>query len=266
MTTAKELIQARRKRIADELNDTPGILAKLYSRQDFARIGHNVDLMARSLLLRGMMSYRIEDDVKAAFSDFQASCELTKEFDRAIKGIQGGEPGLQTAYLDIADLGIPLYTCLLASNWDRVVVIAKLSQHPAVQEKGDPIRAIMSKLLVALILDDKNEFTVLRSKYDRLKKSHWWQYFIIYIDLYESVLNRDQERFDALMETAEKKFQARASDRKFGDLRPEYGGGQENNAVVLDFMSLGIAKVALKRGMRVARDSDVMPRSLLERG
>lgn len=266
MAMDANLIEARKKRISGEISDTPGILGSLYAKKDFARVAHNVDMIARSLLLRGMMSYRVDKDVNAALADFRAACKLTDEFDRALKGIEAGNDApARSAYLEVSDFEIPIYTCLLASNWPRALALVELMSRPAVQQKEDPARVLMARLFAAFLVDDKDKFKTLRAQYDRAKKDYWWQQLAHYIDLYESVLNRDQERFDRLTDDAEKKFLSRAVDRKFGDLRPEFGGLAEND-VVVDFMSVGIGKAALKRGMRLTKDSDVIPRQLVEAG
>ena len=92
MAIDKALVEARKRRIAGEASDTPAIIAKLYSKKYFARVGHNVNLLARSLLLRGMMSYRVDGNVDGAIADFRAASELTKEFDRALEGIEKSDP------------------------------------------------------------------------------------------------------------------------------------------------------------------------------
>jgi len=264
-TIDRSLVEARRRRIKAQLDDLPGILAKLYAKKDFARVGHNVDLLARALLLRGMTAYRTEQDAKGALADFQAACDLTKEFDRSLKSIRESPPDSRAGYLDIADFEIAMYACLLGCNLERAKTLAALTADPAVQLKEDRVKASMTRLLAALILDDRDRFAALQAEYRRLKKDYWWQQFQHYVDAYGSVMDRDQQAFDKLMDHAEEKFLSRAKDRKFGDLRPEFGG-LENNEQVLDFMSLGIAKLAIKRGMLLSKDTATVPRALAERG
>jgi hypothetical protein len=263
MAVDKALFEARKKRIAAEVRDTPSIIAKLYARKDFSRVGHNVNLIARAILLRGMMNHRVAGDIASAVADFRAASALTKDFDPAVEGIDKSGPQSGNAHLHAEDLGIPLYACLLASDWERAKTVARFVSHPAVLAREDPVHGKMTALLAALVLDDRERFRALKAEYDGMKKSRWWQYFIHYVDLYASVIERGQPRFEALMEEADKKFRARAKDRTFGDLRPEFGGLAENE-MVLDFMALGIAKLAVRRGMRLARDTDLVPRALID--
>jgi len=263
MVIDEALIAGRKKRIADAIADAPGILEQVYARKDFRRVGHNVDVLDRSILLRGMMAQRLQRDADAALADFRLAAEWTREFDKALDAIRNSAPPLISADLDIAAFEIPLFACVLAGMRTRAREVASLTRDPLVRDLEDPIDALMTRFWAALILDDAADFQRLRARHERTKKTRWSQYVAIYVGMYEAVLHGDTARYHELAVQADSKFRARAKDRKLGTFRPEYGGLQEN-AVVLDFMALGIANVAQGRNVPLPQDTDIVPHVLVE--
>jgi len=269
MANDKNFIAGRRKRIDHEVSAHPGILEKVYAKGDYRRVGLNIDSISRSLLQRGMMSARVDGDFQSARADFALAADWTREFDRALEAVrQSGQKPVAPrwfACLDIYSFEIPLFACLLAHDWPRAGALARITHDPLVLELEDETQTLMTRLLVAFVLDDRAQFTQHKSVYDKTKKSAWWKYFVHYVDMYDSVISRDQARYDELAATADGLYRARATDRKFGDLRPEYGGQAENERM-LDFIALAIAIVAVKRGMRPGKVSDIVPAALLPEG
>jgi hypothetical protein len=256
----------RREQFAHELATIPGTLEKLYAKRNYRRVGHLVDTMARVHLQRGMIAARLEGDFQSARTDFSQAAALTLEFERALEGIGQGdaEPVPPTFFgcLDIEDFENPLLMCALAHDWPRAEAVARITRDPRVRDLEDPVHSLMVRMLAALVLDDAAAFAVLKSAYDKRKKSAWMKYFVHYVDMYEAVINRDQARYNELALTADQLYRARARDRKLGDLRPEYGGLRDNEHM-LDFMALAIAIVAVKRGMCAGKESDIVPAELI---
>ncbi|MDO9636744.1 MAG: hypothetical protein Q7I95_07265, partial [Thiobacillus sp.] len=73
----------------------------------------------------------------------------------------------------------------------------------------------------------------------------------------------NQEGFDRLMPQRDQAFKSRLTDKKFGDARMEFGGRDENRFVI-DFMGLGVAKMARRRGMTVGVDTWSVPLALVK--
>jgi hypothetical protein len=263
MIVDQTLIAARRKRIADEISDASGILAQVYAKKDFRRVGYNIHSLGRSVLLRGMMAQRVDGDAGAALSDFRIGVQGTQEFEKALEAIAKSAPPVISADLDVAAFDIPLFVCILAGARTRSREVALLTRDPRVLDLEDPVQALLVRLLAAFILDDAGAFQSLRAKFDRAKKSRWWQHFPIYVDMYEAVLKSDRARYHELAAQADSRFRARAKDKKFATFMPEYGG-QEENAVVVDFMASAIAIVARWRNIPLPPDSDIVPHVLVE--
>lgn len=97
----------------------------------------------------------------------------------------------------------------------------------------------------------------------RRKLHPFWQWLTIYLDLYQAVLDRDQARFDELMRDREEGYVARSLNKNAGESRPEFGGGEQSQ-FVFDFMGVGIAKVACRRGMRCDFDSTFLPKKVVD--
>ncbi len=266
MAIDRKFTAGRRERIDHEVTTHPRILENVYAKGDFRRVGLNTDMLSRSLLQRGMMSARVDGDFQSARADFTLAADWTRELDRALEAVrhcgQKPVPPRWFACLDIHSFEIPLFACLLAHDWERAQAVARITHDPLVLDLEDETKTLMTRLLVAFVLDDRAAFAERKAVYDKTKKSVWWKHFIHCVEMYDSILNRDQARYDELATTADSLYRARARDRKFGDLRPEYGG-QAENELMLDFISLAIAIVAVKRGMRPGKESDIVPAALI---
>lgn len=266
MASKPSAMEVRRKLTEDQLAAMPVILEKVYAKQDYRRAAYNVDVVARALLLRGMTSARLEGDFQSARADFAEAAARTRQFGRALEGVRqnGRQPGAAegAAYLDIQDFEIPLFVCVLAHDWPQTEAVARTTRDPLVRELEDPVVAQMVRLLAAFVLDERAVFAGLKASYDKSKKSAFTKYFVHYVDMYDSIINRDQARYDELAAKADSLYRARANDRKLGESRPEYGG-LTVNAEVLDFIALAIAIVAVKRRMRPGKVSDIVPEALI---
>lgn len=267
MSTDAKFVEQRATTIEQQLASLPGILRAVYAKQDFRRVGYVVDSMTRILLQRGMMAARILGDFARARADFSQAAAMTAEIDRALEEIRRGSdtpaPNGASFCLDAHSFELPIFACLLAQDWPRAEAVARMALDPhAVDMLEDQVGVLMTRLLAAFVLDERTVFAALRVPYDRIVKSMWWKHFIHYVDMYESVLKRDQVRYDDLAASAEKFYRARVRNRTIGDLRPEYGGLAENERM-LDFIALAIASVAVKRGMRPGKESDVVPGQLV---
>jgi hypothetical protein len=260
------IIDGRRKQISDSIAVMPEIIAKVYAKGDFRRIGFNVESAVRLLFQRAMMSARVDGDFQSARRDFALAASFIPEFERALDQIrQSGQkpvPPLFYNCLDIQSFELPMFACVLAHDWTSAELLARMTRDPNVLQIEDETNAQVSRLLAAFVLDEQESFTSAKRAYDKIKKRAWSKYFLHYFEMYDSVVNRNQARYDELASSADMLYRARAKDRKFGDLRPEYGGLADNERM-LDFIALAIAIVAVKRGMRPGKESDVVPAALI---
>lgn len=267
MSTDPKFVEQRATTIEQQLAAFPGILANVYAKKDFRRIGYVVDSMTRILLQRGMMSARMLGNTTAARADFARAAALTLEIDRALEFVRRGTdtpaPNGASFCLDAHSFELPIFACLLAQDWPRAEAVARLALDLHVVDMlEDQVGVLMTRLLAAFVLDEPTVFAAVRVPYDRISKSMWWKHFVHYADMYESVLKRDQVRYDDLAASADKFYRARARNRTIGDMRPEYGGLAENERM-LDFIALAVAIVAVKRGMHPGKESDIVPSPLI---
>ncbi len=267
MSTDAKFVEQRASSIEQQLATLPGILSTVYAKKDFRRIGNVIDSMTRLLLQQGMMAARVLGDIAAARANFASAAELTLEIDRALELVRLGTdtpaPNGASFCLDAHSFELPLFACLLAQDWPRAEAVARQALDPHVVDMlEDQVGVLMTRLLAAFVLDERTVFAAVRVPYDRIAKSIWWKHFVHYVDMYESVLKRDQVRYDDLAASADKFYRARARNRTIGDFRPEYGGLAENERM-LDFIALAVAIVAVKRGMRPGKESDIVPGSLI---
>jgi hypothetical protein len=157
-----------------------------------------------------------------------------------------------------------LYCNLLVGDFETAQAIARWivslkGFDPSLGETGDPFALAASWF----VLDERTGLERVRTAYigaDGSGVHPYWQAMLVYIDLYEAVLARDQAAFDKLMEAREKVVLARRRQTDTGRL--EYGGGIISE-LVLDFMGIGIAKVAVSRDLALNQDTVNVPKSLV---
>lgn len=76
-----------------------------------------------------------------------------------------------------------------------------------------------------------------------------------------AIMARDQAKLDSLLDEIDREFPVRGRYR--GSPSILYGLGKDANRLSFDFIATGFCKVALKRGMRVTKDSAFIPGSLV---
>lgn len=218
----------------------------------------NLSLAARDALCAGMLAIKWDKDLKAGIAYFAQGADLHRKF------------------LDFARRGLPaaawhahhlIYCNLLCSRFDAA---AELSEWAAGFVTPEPHRSdedseAFGRLLGLFVLDHKADFASLRNGYFGPSRplSAFWQWQTLYLDLYKAVLDRDQARFDALMQARERVYVARSKDKRLGESSPEFGGG-EGSQFVFDFMGVGIAKLARHRGMRCDFEAVFLPKMVVD--
>lgn len=226
-----------------------------------ARVLWNLGIASRDALCLAMLALRCREDAAAAREHLR-------------QGVAAGEK-----LLDYAARGFPgsaffahpgIYCALLA---DAAPTAQKLSQwasgpHETDPRLNDPKGEVFGQLLGLFVLDRPAEYAAQRVQLGKglgLEKDPFWKWLTVYLDLYAAVLRRDQAALDAGMAQRAQAFAARAKDRGFGDLRPEFGGGRDQD-LVFDFMGTGIVKVALQRGLRYEGADPSIADSLIATG
>jgi hypothetical protein len=256
------LAEAVRKRIAAGMEGWPGIFQEVYEKKLFSRNAYNVMSFCQDMMLRGMTYARIEGDFKKARTDFLTAVEKTLEFEKILDLIAKNSPP-ERERLHIYSLEVPIYACLLGGAWDRANKLAKMTFNPAVVDLEDPLNALTIRMLAALLLDDGVEFSRLQAKYQAAKPKPWHKIKTPYLELYDSVMNRDQGLYAKRAHTALELFGQRGTKKKLQQLIPISGGG-EYNSIVLDYMSCGIAVVAKKREMTAFTSDPFVPPEIIE--
>lgn len=157
-----------------------------------------------------------------------------------------------------------LYCNLLVGDFQAAKAIARWivsvqGGDPAVADTGDPFGIAAAHFA----LDDCAGFERARTAFigaDGSELHPYWRAMLVYIDLYDVVLRRDQAAFERLMDRREKFFVSRCREKAEG--RSEYGGGRIS-PFVLDFMGIGIARVAIALGLSFNQYTEHVPKAVI---
>lgn len=245
-------IVASRTRMMCEalLERAPQKLLSLEARQDWSAYGAYIHSLCRSALRLAMLDIRECADIKSAKERFRGASEV------ALKLKCEKPEEIAPCFFDI-----PIFCCLIHGDFDNANALSRLCIKSLSYKQGSYFDA-HAKVLSAFVLQDGDNFENAVKDFRKLPSNYWWDQQAVYFDLYAAVMRRDQVGFNHFLATAHHEFEKRGADRKFGDKMPEYGGLLENDLVV-DFMALGVAAVALSVGMKVDFDGKFFPLSVL---
>jgi hypothetical protein len=225
-----------------------------------ARILPNV---AKSSMEAAMLSIRFDRDFEKAIASLRWGSEfITRWFGKYFDAIRaakaaGADPGTE-GQVSPGIFEQPLFCCLLAGDWPLAARVAAWAIEPEVME-AETVNDGLALLYSALVLDDRKRFESTKINPKQLEK-HVERH---YPAAASAVMTRDQAAFDRFLEEADQQFALRARSRGNPDLL--YGQGKDDNPLSFDFIAVGLCKIAHTRGMRVTKDSEVLPGALIRR-
>lgn len=262
----EEMLARKRQSLLRHLSRAEETFEIVRAKQDWRNIAFNVHRVSQSTLCLGMIQARIDQEFTTALKTFSAGKVFALEL---IQLVEDGDKFPRQTLADIeknrevvSNFELPIYCSLLSGDIDLANQLAqaqkifKLTQEPGWFE-------LDARLLGAFVLDDKPLFDSLLQGYSKLKLLYGQELLGVYINLYETVINRDKVQYEALLKKVSEDFKRRAKDKKLDVMSPEYGGRLEN-PFVLDFMALGIAVLANQRGMGADVDTEFFPQKLFK--
>ena len=229
---------------------TPEIIQRLWARNDYRRIASNVKVLSQSAVCLAMLVSRIHGNNRKALQILREPLSAVDELAK----VAGKER------VSAAPFELPIYWCLLAGNLDKARELSDAALGMSLRDSGNYFE-LSSRLLASFVVNDGDRFGSTFDVYQSVQKVHRQVVLASYADIYRAVLNGDHAGYTALMRCAADRFPERATDTKFGEGVPEFGGLREN-AYALDFMSLGIAVVAHAGGMETDVDTEFFPKEL----
>lgn len=250
-------IASRIKEGADRtLRTVPRALTAALAKRD-AEHAHNVVRSASLSCMEAAMVYARQDHDYAVARRYCNQCAdyANVLIDMARQGLTG------TPWSGF----FILYCSLMAGRFEKAEAVAQwMLQCPVVAEDeadpADPL-AMLSGLAM---LDLRERFlTYRRERYDASwHASHpFFGPLSVYLDLWQTVLDRDQSEFDKVMQRREEHCIRLSKQKEEGRLG--FGGGVDSNFIV-DFMGIGCAIVARRRGMSCDVDTIYLPRVMVD--
>jgi hypothetical protein len=158
-----------------------------------------------------------------------------------------------------------LHSALMAGRFDKAETAAQwMMQCPIVAEDSADPHDPLSLLCGYAVLDLREKFSTCR--HDRFDSSwHATHPFFgplsIYLDLWNAVLTRSQDDFNAVIMKCQE-HHVRLSKQR-GEGRIGFGGG-EDSLLIVDFIGISAAIVARRRGLSCDIDTDYLPRAMIE--
>ena len=233
------------------LERAPSNIQALKSKGDWKTLGVYVHGACRNALRLGMLEIRQNNDLDSASTYFSAGATIAAELQF-----------LPPEMLSLSNYDIPIFCCLISGDFQGAKSLAEIVNKSSIGNAKSHFD-VHAKVLGAFVLSDKDQFRRSIENFENLEKNYWWEKQKIYFCLYESVMEKNQEKYDLLLNEASSLFEERAEDEKFGDQLGEYGGLGENDYVI-DFMALGIASVAKSKGLDTSLDTKCFPLLILK--
>lgn len=225
------------------------------AKKDAALAHENVRAGASSLLRAAMIYARHDKDFVTAR---QYCLQCAQYADTLTEMARLGLEGTPWSGLYV------LYCSLFAGAFEKADEVARWISRCAVAEDDADPHDPLAMLSAYGVLDQLERFEVCRR--DRFDTTwHATHPFFgplsVYFDVWHALLKRDQIAFDRAMLLREE-HQVRLSKQR-GEGRLEFGGGDDSKYII-DFMGVGCAITARRRGMSCDMDTIYLPKAMVD--
>lgn len=217
----------------------------------------NVCGMAKIALEKGMVQSRFQGDTEAAIATFRRGSDAVVPALESIlprtQRVSGGAEIRAEIFFN------PFFCGLLAGDWQAVEKVAAMLHGPMFNP-DETLHDGLMRIYSALAREDDQAYQAAREWTRRKIESPSVTVHKLHVQIADAVSAGDQAALDGLLAEAIATFPARGKRRTPGML---YGFGRDDNKIVLDFIAVGLAKIATRRGLSVDADSAVLPRALV---
>jgi hypothetical protein len=216
----------------------------------------NLCAMAKLALEMGMVQAGFHGDPDAAIATFMRGADtVVTPLEHVLPRTHLATGGQE---LRAAHFFHPFFCCLLAGDWEAMQkVVAML--HGTTLCPDETLFDGLMRIYGALATNDRAGYELARAWARRKLEHPDVTFHKLHARIADAVMEADQAVLDGLVAEAIASFPARGKRRTPSLL---YGMGRDDNLLVLDFIAVGLAKIASKRGLAVEADSPVMPRAL----
>lgn len=240
-----------------QLSSLPETIEENTLKQDYPLVVSNIREACKYAVLLGMVHARFDKDIHAALQAFDQGVEFAQKLEPLLEAAEAA-PSVK---IDLLNFFNPLFCCLLSARWPICEQFAKWSTSPACLVKEPHDNGYFVRLLAALIQGRDDEISgILAARAKHVGKSA--PAHASYFALIEAIAAKDTELFGRELRRIETEFRAREKSR--ADSSMGYGYGKIDGALDLDFMSIGICKIASKRGIVIDFDSEVVPKTMVD--
>lgn len=250
--------QSRKDRFSAWFLEFPETIKENTIKRDYLLVVSNIREACKYALLLGMINARFDKDIHAALQAFDQGVAFAQKLEPLLDATEQVVPSVK---IDLSNFFDPIFCCLLSARWPICEQFAKWSTSPACLVKEPHDDGYFVRLLAALIQgrdDQIPEILAARAKHVGKPAPAYASYFA----LIEAIAAKDTELFGRELRRIETEFRARAKSR--ADSSSGYGYGKMDSALDLDFMSIGICKIASKRGIVIDFDSEVVPKAMVD--
>lgn len=258
-------IDSRKEDIEWFLEEFEEILAENISDKRFTRAHSTIDNFTRKNLLMSMIAYRFENDIeksKKYLQDAQVAVKKTKDLADLVSSIEGLDSSHEPNCLLPEFIEYPIFVSLINRNLDDIETLYDVYCNDVTEKTGGfPYAQQFAPILMLGALDKKEEFLIAYPKFIAIKKGSGEQWSAHYIDMLAAIVERDQEKIDALLLDAEQQMQSHGASKKWGD--DVMSGGLEYNAIVYDYQGTAMCCLAKLRGMQVNHFSCYYPKEII---
>jgi hypothetical protein len=240
------------------LSSLPESIKENTIKKDYPLVVSNIREACKYALLLGMVHVRFDKDLAAALQAFDQGLAFAQKLEPLLEAAEQVVPSVK---IDLLNFFNPLFCCLLSARWPICEQFAKWSTSPVCLVKEPHDNGYFVRLLAALIQGRDDEMSgILAARAKHVGKSA--PAHASYFALIEAIAAKDTELFGRELIRIETEFRARAKSR--ADSSSGYGYGKMDAALDLDFMSIGICKIASKRGIVIDFDSEVVPKAMVD--
>lgn len=247
------------------LEEFEEIVAENITDKRYTRAHFTIGRYAEKNFLMSMIAYRHENDIeqsKKYLQDAQVAVQKTKDLADLVGSIEGLDTSHEPNCLLPEFIEYLFFVSLINRNLNDIETLYDVYCSDVTEKTvGFPYAQQFAPILMLGTLDKKEEFLIAYPKFVAFKKGGGEQWSAHYVDMLEAIVERDQDKFDALLLDAEQQMQSHGTSKKWGD--DVMSGGLEYNAIVYDYQGTAMCCLAKLRGMQVNHFSCYYPEEII---
>lgn len=250
-------------------------IPKNYANKNYEYVARNSNDALNKILIKHALQLRGKRGMDLAMHELDAAPEFLDYIEDAIAKADAvgyiaekdEKRGIKPNFILVSNFLFAFPAMFLTRDWARAERIAKAADLPVIQEEGREGESggeydQLTKMMIALVLEDHAAFNHQQQRYTRLKvRNHFFNHYFNYDQMMALILARDSVGLNQYLIAQEQNYLSRKNDKKLEQWDMIYGC-MEDNDFIYDVWATSLCNLARHRGLDISYSSEVIPSRL----